>query len=80
VVQIALIRELHIQLGCGVREAVALAGELLTAPDGTLAVGGLLTLGFERGGFERALHARLADALESAPRPRRGRPPRREGH
>jgi hypothetical protein len=48
-------------------------------PEATLAVGEQLTLGFERNGFERALHARLADALESAPRPRRGRPPRREG-
>jgi hypothetical protein len=79
VVQIALIRELHIQVGCGVREAVALSAELLAAPEGTLAVGDRLTLGFERDGFERALHARLADALESAPRPRRGRPPSREG-
>jgi hypothetical protein len=79
VVQIALIRELHIRLGCGVREAVALAADLLAASAGTLAVGDLLTLGFERDGFERALHVRLADALESAPRPRRGRPARREG-
>lgn len=79
VVQIALIRELHIRLGCGVREAVALSGDLLQAPEGRTVVGDRLTLGFERDGFERALHARLADALESAPRPRRGRPPRREG-
>jgi hypothetical protein len=79
VVQIALIRELHLQVGCGVREAVALAADLLAAPEGALAVGDQLTLGFERDVFERALHARLADALESAPRPRRGRPPRRKG-
>jgi hypothetical protein len=77
-VQIALVRELHIRLGCGVREAVTLAADLLAAPEGTFAVGDRLTIGFERDGFERRLHARLADALESAPRPRRGRPPRRE--
>jgi hypothetical protein len=79
VVQIALIRELHTRLGCGIREAVALAAHLLEAPGGKVAVSDPLSVQFERGSFERALHARLADALESAPRPRRGRPPHRDG-
>jgi len=74
-IHIALIRELHIALGCGVREAVRLAADLLGSPAGAIAVSDRLTLRIERESFERALHMRLADALESAPRPRRGRPP-----
>jgi hypothetical protein len=77
-VRIALIRELHQGLGCGVREAVSLAARLMEAPaltvDGT---GGALTLGFERSALERVLQSRLSEAIESAPRPRRGRPPDR---
>ena len=76
-VRIALIRELHLALGCGVREAVALSDRMLRAPDGVLAPGRFLTLGFDRRALEENLHWRLADALESAPRPRRGRPARR---
>ena len=77
-VHIALIRELHTELGCGVRYAVRLAADLLLAPTGTISVSERLTLRIERESFERELHRRLADALESAPRPRRGRPPRRD--
>ena len=76
-VRIALIRELHLALGCGVREAVALSDLMLREPDGVLAPGRFLTLGFDRRALEENLHRRLADTLESAPRPRRGRPPRR---
>jgi len=76
-VRIALIRELHVALGCGVREAVALSDVLLRAPSGRAAIGRWSTLGFERDTLEQDLQRRLADALESAPRPRRGRPPRR---
>jgi hypothetical protein len=76
-VRIALIRELHLELGCGVRDAVALADRLLHAPDHTVAVGRWSTLGFDRRALESDLARRLAEALETAPRPRRGRPARR---
>ena len=76
-VRIALIRELHLALGCGVREAVALSDDLLRAPTGQVVVGRSSTLGFERRALEEDLQRRLVEALESAPRPRRGRPVRR---
>jgi hypothetical protein len=73
-VRIFLIRELHLALGCGVRDAVALSGRLLHAADGVATVGAWVTLGFDRHVLEDHLQRRLAEALESAPRPRRGRP------
>jgi hypothetical protein len=76
-VRIALIRELHLTLGCGVREAVALSDLLLRAPAGHVRLGRWSTLGFDRRMLEEDLQRRLAEALESAPRPRRGRPARR---
>ena len=76
-VRIALIRDLHLALGCGVREAVALSDLMLRAPDGVVAPSLFLTLGFDRRALEENLHRRLAETLESAPRPRRGRPARR---
>lgn len=76
-VRIALIRELHVGLGCGVREAVALSGALLQSPSSSVSTGSWLTLGVDREELERDLHRRLSEVLESAPRPRRGRPPRR---
>ena len=76
-VRIALIRELHLGVGCGVREAVALSGRLLGAASGQVMVGRWSTLGVERRALEEDLQRRLAEALESAPRPRRGRPARR---
>lgn len=76
-VRIAVIRALHVGLGCGVREAVALADVALESRDGEVSLGPWLTLAVDRAAIERELHRRLADALESAPRPRRGRPPGR---
>jgi hypothetical protein len=76
-VRIALIRDLHVGLGCGVREAVALSGELLQSPKSSVAPGPWLTLGVDREDLERHLHRRLTEVLESAPSPRRGRPARR---
>ena len=76
-VRIALIRTLHTGLGCGVREAVALSDALLGSPTGNAFVGSSLTLAIDRAALERDLQRRLAEVLESAPRPRRGRPPGR---
>lgn len=78
-VRIALIRLLNQDLGCGVREAVALASELIDQ-SGTAIKGGVLTLRFDRALLEASLRDRLSDVIESAPRPRRGRPPRRVIH
>jgi hypothetical protein len=74
-VRIAAIWELHERLGCGVREAVALAEPLLSSQSGRPLSVGALSILLDRESLERDLHARLKDALESAPRPRRGRPP-----
>ena len=74
-VRIALVRELHVRIGSGIREAVALADSLIRA-SGTVSLGERLSLRVELTELERDLRQRLADALESAPRPRRGRPPR----
>jgi hypothetical protein len=73
-VRIALVRELHIRLGCAVRDAVSFADTILTSPASAIEAGSHLTVAFDRIRFEHDLHRRLADALETAPRPRRGRP------
>jgi len=78
VVRIALIRALHLELGCGVREAVMLSSTLLRNADNNVALGQRLVVGFDREGLERDIRQRLGEALESAPRPRRGRPARRD--
>lgn len=77
--RLALARELHIELGVGVRDALALAAELLAADAATVSPGGHLSVTFDRPALERVVSERLRDALESAPTPRRGRPPRRLG-
>jgi hypothetical protein len=78
VVRLALARELHVVLGMSVREALALAESLLEPSDGGVHVRGHLRVTVDRSGLERALNERLREALESAPTPRRGRPPQRQ--
>jgi hypothetical protein len=73
-VRIALVRELHVRLGCSVHQALELAAELLASPTSSISLEGAITLLFDRQSFERILQSRLAEALEAAPRPRRGRP------
>lgn len=73
---LALTRELHTTMGLGVRDALALAGELLSA-GATGVRRGPVHLGLDRRRLDEAIQRRLRDALESAPSPRRGRPPRR---
>jgi hypothetical protein len=77
VIRLAIIRELHTALGCGVREAVALAADVLASDRGIVHLGGHLRLELDRDALVRATDLRLRDALESAPAPRRGRPPKR---
>lgn len=76
-VRVALIRELHLRLGCGVREAVGLAAALIDTPALVVDPAGTLSIAFDQPSFERMIQGRLREAMESAPRPRRGRPPRR---
>ena len=73
---LAIARELHVQLGLGVRDALALAIEFLAQDAGTPIARGSLLLQCDRAALVRTLDLRLRDALESAPNPRRGRPPR----
>ena len=77
-VRIAMIRAMNEHLGCGVRESVALSKRLMDG-EGRVDVAPFLGVHFDRRALEASLQARLADALESAPRPRRGRPSRRSG-
>ena len=67
-----LVRELELSVSA----AVALAHRLTTAEDGRLTCGeGTVTVTVDRESLRAFVHARLADAVESAPRRRRGRPP-----
>lgn len=75
--RLALVRELHVELGLGVRDALEFAAELLNTGDGSVQTRGHLRVAFDRSALERDLAARLGEVLESAPIPRRGRPPRR---
>jgi len=75
--QLALTRELHIGLGLGVRDALALAHELLALDAQPSIARESVRISYDRTALEHALDRRLRDALESAPVPRRGRPPRR---
>ena len=77
--RLALIRQLHTRLGLGVGDAIRIASELLDSEGNGVYESGQIRLSFDRPGLERSLNARLAEALESAPAPRRGRPPKRTG-
>jgi hypothetical protein len=77
--RLALARELHTELGVGVRDALTLAAELLAVGDAAVSRGGHLRVTFDRPALERMVSDRLRDALESAPTPRRGRPPQGPG-
>ena len=74
---LAVARELHEGLGLSVRDAVAMAPALLDEGAAGAHSGGHLRVVLDRSAFERDVAARLRHALESAPSPRRGRPPKR---
>lgn len=78
VVRLAIIRELHVTLGMSVRDAISLAGALLDDPASTVLPGGHVRVILDRQALEHSVDARLREALESAPSPRRGRPPTRK--
>ena len=75
-IRLALVRELHIALGMSVRDALLLAGSLVEPSGGGVYVRGHLRVTVDRPALERAVNERLREALESAPTPKRGRPPR----
>ena len=78
-VRLALARELHVGVGLSVRDALELAEQLLGG-DGTGSAEvrrASVRISCDRVALERSLERRLRDALESAPSPRRGRPPTR---
>ena len=77
--RLAIIRQLHTRLGLGVGNAIRIASELLDSERSGVYESGQIRLSFDRPGLERSLNARLAEALESAPAPRRGRPPKSTG-
>ena len=74
---LALTRELHVSLAMGVRDALQLATRLLTEDARHEWRVGSVGVVIDRVALERALDERLRIALESAPAPRRGRPPNR---
>lgn len=76
-VRLAIVRELHVRLGLGVADAVKLANHLLEAKGAGVHESGQLRVFIDLPALRRALDTRLREALESAPAPRRGRPPRR---
>ena len=74
---LALTRELHVECGMSVREALELARQLLSGDEGSLVARGHVRITYDRSTLQRTLDRRLREALESAPSPRRGRPPLR---
>ena len=75
-IRLALVRELHTELGLGVRDALRLADELLATGESAVPSRGHLRVTYDRQALEDALSLRLRDALESAPTQQRGRPRR----
>lgn len=74
---LALTRELHVSLALGVRDALRLATALLANEAGGEWRDGAIRVVLDRAALEHAVDERLRIALESAPAPRRGRPPTR---
>ena len=77
--RIALIRRLSTSVGISVADSVALADTILRSAHEGVVVAPGITLSIDLAGIERELEDRLRDVLESAPTPRRGRPPSRRG-
>jgi hypothetical protein len=76
-IRLAVIRQLHTQLGIGVANAVQFAGFLLDSGQAAVLDAGQVSLSVDLAALRKSVDERLASALESAPSRRRGRPPRR---
>ncbi len=76
-VRLAVIRQLHAGLGIGVADSIEMAGRLLDSGQDAVLEVGQLRLGVDYTALRQAVDKRLTLALESAPSPRRGRPPRK---
>ncbi|MDB4916093.1 MAG: hypothetical protein JWM95_3737 [Gemmatimonadetes bacterium] len=74
IICLALVRHLQREVGMSVAAALRVASDLATS--GTHQ-SGVITLTLDIAALEQQLDARLTQALESAPTPRRGRPPTR---
>lgn len=75
VVRLAIIRQLHAHLGIGTGDAIGLADKMLCSEPVGDFESGQLKLSVNRADMEQTVNARLAEALESHPIRRRGRPP-----
>lgn len=73
--RLAVIRDLHSRLGLGVGDAVALSARLLEPDAGAQIDLGCFRLSLDLPSLQQSLQDRLRDVIESAPQPRRGRPP-----
>ena len=76
-IRIAVIRQLHTTIGVSVADALHIAAELLGPDTQSVSRRGHLSISVDLKELERSLNERLASALESAPSPKRGRPPRK---
>ena len=74
-IRLAIIRQLHTELGIGVAHAIHFADRLLDSGQSPVLATGQLTLSVDLVGLRTAVDERLAAALESFPSRRRGRPP-----
>ncbi|CAN5148309.1 hypothetical protein BH09GEM1_BH09GEM1_22270 [soil metagenome] len=76
-IRLGIIRQLHTELGIGVADAIRLAAQLLDSGQETVLEAGQLRLRVDYDALRQLVDERLALALESAPSPKRGRPPRK---
>lgn len=76
-VRLAVVRELHVELGIGVANALAFAEHLLDSGQPAVLAAGHVTVTIDLTAVRRTVDERLATALESSPLRQRGRPPRK---
>jgi hypothetical protein len=77
VATVALAHEIVTASSVPLSAALRLAGELLASPSGSTPISPSLTLSIDVSAFRATLLGRLAQAVEDAPRPVRGRPRKR---
>lgn len=76
-IRLALVRELQMELGIGIADALIVADDVLREGSEGVHHAGVITLQADLAALERRLTRQLEEVLESAPAPRRGRPPSR---